>query len=66
MRIFSKMDVLLRNSVVGGLVPNISPEDIQKRFSLNNKIEIKAVDVIRNEKGQCKGFAYVFIYSLIL
>lgn len=57
MRIFSKMDVLLRNSVVGGLVPNISPEDIQKRFSLNNKIEIKAVDVIRNEKGQCKGFA---------
>ena len=57
MRIFSKMGVLLRNSVVGGLVPNISPEDIQKRFSLNNKIEIKAVDVIRNEKGQCKGFA---------
>lgn len=66
MRIFSKMDVLLRNSVVGGLVPNISPEDIQKRFSLNNKIEIKAVDVIRNEKGQCKGFALYFINLLIL
>ena len=57
MRIFSRMDELLCNSVVGGLVPNISPEDIQKRFSLNNKIEIKAVDVIRNEMGQCKGFA---------
>lgn len=57
MRIFSREDELLCNSVVGGLVPNISPEDIQKRFSLNNKIEIKAVDVIRNEMGQCKGFA---------
>ena len=66
MRIFSTMDVLLPNSIVGGLVPNVSPEDIQKRFSLNNKIEIKAVDVIGNEKGKCKGFAYVFIYSLIL
>lgn len=57
MRIFGEIDLLLRNSVVGGLIPTISPEDIQKRFSLNNKIEIKTIDVIRNENGQCKGFA---------
>lgn len=44
---------------IGGLIPDISVEDIEKRFSVNKNVTIKGVDVIRREDGQCKGFAYI-------
>lgn len=51
--------------VVGGLIPDISVEDIEKRFSVNKNVTIKGVDVIRREDGQCKGFAYVGLSELL-
>lgn len=53
------------NCIVGGLIPDISVEDIEKRFSVNKNVTITSVDVIRRDDGQCKGFAYVNLSELL-
>lgn len=54
------------NSLVGGLTPNITEEEIRNRFSAVKNLPIKSVDIILREDGICKGFGYVSLFIVVL